>query len=188
MTKPNYRWLLQMCAVKRSFVEVCALCVLLLCCVVPHQPRLDWQMWFAALGSYQHNPWFLNLVYRLLMNERDGLCDAFSCNGISACRLVVLLHWWFYLCLSVTETVMGRFWRDSVCWWINFGWSRSHSGSGNNVLSLCWVIWVCSQQLQPLCSNTDFLWMQLDLAWASGSASYTETQRFSFFTSPFSCH
>mmetsp|Transcript_7639 Transcript_7639/g.12126 ORF Transcript_7639/g.12126 Transcript_7639/m.12126 type:complete len:185 (-) Transcript_7639:353-907(-) len=31
-----------------------------------HQPRLDWQMWFAALGSYQNNPWLLALVYRLL--------------------------------------------------------------------------------------------------------------------------
>ena len=36
---------------------------------LPHQPRLDWQMWFAALGSYQHNPWFLNLAYRLLQSE-----------------------------------------------------------------------------------------------------------------------
>ena len=34
--------------------------------LLPHQPRLDWQMWFAALGSYQHNPWLLSLVYRLL--------------------------------------------------------------------------------------------------------------------------
>ncbi|XP_060608284.1 lipase maturation factor 2-like [Ruditapes philippinarum] len=41
--------------------------------VAPHQPRLDWQMWFAALGSYQHNTWFLNLAYRLLTNERDVL-------------------------------------------------------------------------------------------------------------------
>eukprot|EP00397_Hematodinium_sp_SG-2012_P030239 GEMP01032015.1.p1 GENE.GEMP01032015.1~~GEMP01032015.1.p1 ORF type:complete len:653 (+),score=92.00 GEMP01032015.1:147-2105(+) len=32
----------------------------------PHQPRLDWQMWFAALGSYQHNDWFIHLVYKLL--------------------------------------------------------------------------------------------------------------------------
>ena len=32
--------------------------------VLPHQPRLDWQMWFAALGSYNHNPWLLSLVYR----------------------------------------------------------------------------------------------------------------------------
>lgn len=39
----------------------------------PHQPRLDWQMWFAALGPYQHNPWFMNLVYRLLKNESDVL-------------------------------------------------------------------------------------------------------------------
>jgi hypothetical protein len=31
---------------------------------LPHQPRLDWQMWFAALGTYQHNPWFVSLVYR----------------------------------------------------------------------------------------------------------------------------
>ena len=34
--------------------------------MLPHQPRLDWQMWFAALGSYQHNPWLLSLVFRLL--------------------------------------------------------------------------------------------------------------------------
>ncbi len=40
--------------------------------LAPHQPRLDWQMWFAALGSYQHNPWFLNLVYRILQGEPDG--------------------------------------------------------------------------------------------------------------------
>jgi hypothetical protein len=34
--------------------------------VEPHQPRLDWQMWFAALGDYAHNPWFLAFVLRLL--------------------------------------------------------------------------------------------------------------------------
>jgi lipase maturation factor 1 len=32
----------------------------------PHQPRLDWQMWFAALGSYQQNPWFVQTVIALL--------------------------------------------------------------------------------------------------------------------------
>ncbi|XP_021367200.1 lipase maturation factor 2-like [Mizuhopecten yessoensis] len=39
--------------------------------VAPHQPRLDWQMWFAALGSYQHNTWFVNLVYRLLQGQPE---------------------------------------------------------------------------------------------------------------------
>lgn len=37
--------------------------------VAPHQPRLDWQMWFAALGSYHHNPWLLNLCYKLLVGS-----------------------------------------------------------------------------------------------------------------------
>ncbi|MEK7560867.1 MAG: lipase maturation factor family protein [Patescibacteria group bacterium] len=32
----------------------------------PHQPRLDWQMWFAALDRYQNNPWFVNFAARLL--------------------------------------------------------------------------------------------------------------------------
>ncbi len=34
--------------------------------VAPHQPRLDWQMWFAALGNYRQNPWFVNFCVRLL--------------------------------------------------------------------------------------------------------------------------
>jgi len=37
--------------------------------VAPHQPRLDWQMWFAALGNYQQNRWFVNFVIRLLQGE-----------------------------------------------------------------------------------------------------------------------
>jgi hypothetical protein len=37
----------------------------------PHQPRLDWQMWFAALGSPQQNPWFLRLVMCLLEGKSD---------------------------------------------------------------------------------------------------------------------
>jgi hypothetical protein len=32
----------------------------------PHQPRLDWQMWFAALGSYRQNPWFVQTAISLL--------------------------------------------------------------------------------------------------------------------------
>ena len=33
---------------------------------IPHQPRLDWQMWFAALGTADDNPWFESLMRRLL--------------------------------------------------------------------------------------------------------------------------
>ena len=41
--------------------------------VAPHQPRLDWQMWFAALGSYQENRWFTNFMIRLLQGEPSVL-------------------------------------------------------------------------------------------------------------------
>jgi hypothetical protein len=32
----------------------------------PYQPRLDWQMWFAALSDYRTNPWFVGFAARLL--------------------------------------------------------------------------------------------------------------------------
>ena len=37
----------------------------------PHQPRLDWQMWFAALETPQENRWLIALVFRLLQGSRD---------------------------------------------------------------------------------------------------------------------
>ena len=42
--------------------------------VAPHQPRLDWQMWFAALqGSYRNTPWFLNFMGALLQGKSEVL-------------------------------------------------------------------------------------------------------------------
>jgi predicted DCC family thiol-disulfide oxidoreductase YuxK len=39
--------------------------------VAPHQPRLDWQMWFAALGDYRSNPWLMRFMARLLEGEPE---------------------------------------------------------------------------------------------------------------------
>ena len=41
--------------------------------VEPHQPRLDWQMWFAALSDYQQNPWLVNFCLRLLQGSPEVL-------------------------------------------------------------------------------------------------------------------
>ena len=41
--------------------------------VEPFQPRLDWQMWFAALGSWRQNLWFLYFCQRLLEGSPDVL-------------------------------------------------------------------------------------------------------------------
>jgi lipase maturation factor 1 len=37
--------------------------------VAPHQPRLDWQMWFAALSDVREEPWFTNFLVRLLQGS-----------------------------------------------------------------------------------------------------------------------
>jgi hypothetical protein len=41
--------------------------------VAPMQPRLDWQMWFAALGSPEQSPWLEPLCVRLLQGSPDVL-------------------------------------------------------------------------------------------------------------------
>jgi predicted DCC family thiol-disulfide oxidoreductase YuxK len=41
--------------------------------VEPHQPRLDWQMWFAALGNYRTDRWILYFVGRLLEGSPEVL-------------------------------------------------------------------------------------------------------------------
>ena len=48
--------------------------------VAPHQPRLDWQMWFAALGTLSNNPWLIHLVKKLL----DGCEPVLDLLGDSA--------------------------------------------------------------------------------------------------------
>lgn len=37
--------------------------------VAPHQPRLDWQMWFAALGNFRQNQWFMRFCQSLLQGS-----------------------------------------------------------------------------------------------------------------------
>jgi lipase maturation factor 1 len=41
--------------------------------VAPYQPRLDWQMWFAALENPRENPWFLSFLVKLLQGSPDVL-------------------------------------------------------------------------------------------------------------------
>jgi predicted DCC family thiol-disulfide oxidoreductase YuxK len=41
--------------------------------VAPYQPRLDWQMWFAALSNWRANPWFVNFLARLLQGSPEVL-------------------------------------------------------------------------------------------------------------------
>jgi hypothetical protein len=40
---------------------------------IPHHPRLDWQMWFAALGPPQKGSWFDSFLKKLLQGSPQVL-------------------------------------------------------------------------------------------------------------------
>jgi len=41
--------------------------------VAPYQPRVDWQIWFAAMQSPEQNPWLVHMVWKLLHNDEGTL-------------------------------------------------------------------------------------------------------------------
>ena len=43
------------------------------CVVAPYQYRIDWQIWFAAMSSYQRQPWFVHFVAKLLQGDAGAL-------------------------------------------------------------------------------------------------------------------
>jgi hypothetical protein len=47
--------------------------------IAPYQLRLDWQMWFAAMGSPSEYPWTIHLAWKLLHNDRGAL-SLFAAN------------------------------------------------------------------------------------------------------------
>ncbi len=63
----------------------------------PYQPRFDWNLWFASLGTIDENPWVMNTEVRLLENSPPVL-ELFRGNpfpkGPKAIR-VVLWQYWF---------------------------------------------------------------------------------------------
>lgn len=51
--------------------------------IAPYQPRLDWQMWFAAMGTPEQYPWTLHLAWKLLHND-PGALSLFASNPFPA--------------------------------------------------------------------------------------------------------
>jgi len=41
--------------------------------IAPYQPRIDWQIWFAAMESPNENPWLIHMVWKLLHNDKGTL-------------------------------------------------------------------------------------------------------------------
>jgi hypothetical protein len=78
----------------------------------PYQPRFDWNLWFASLGSWREYPIVPNTEVRLLSNDSDVL-KLFAGNpfaGEAPHQIRVLLwQYWFTTVAEKRET--GMWWR-----------------------------------------------------------------------------
>ncbi len=78
----------------------------------PYQPRFDWNLWFASLGSWRDYPIVPNTEVRLLSNDKDVL-ELFAANPFrdkppSQIR-AVLWQYWFTTMEEKRKT--GLWWR-----------------------------------------------------------------------------
>jgi len=86
--------------------------------IAPYQLRLDWQMWFAAMASPNEYPWTINLVSKLLHNDRDAV-SLFASNPFSSKPpkyiRAVLYHYMF----AKPGNPQGYWWnRKRISLWI----------------------------------------------------------------------
>ncbi len=79
--------------------------------VAPHQPRLDWQLWFAALDYPQRDPWVTSLCARLLQGSPPVLA-LFASNPFprQPPRLVRAVLYDYTFTVRATRVATGRWW------------------------------------------------------------------------------
>ena len=80
--------------------------------VAPHQPRLDWQLWFAALGPPQHNPRVLALCEHPLRGTPEVL-SLLDENPFpqKPPRHVRVVRYEYHFTDAATRERTGRWWR-----------------------------------------------------------------------------
>jgi len=83
--------------------------------VEPHQPRLDWQMWFAALSDYRQERWFVNFCQRLLQGSPDVL-SLLAKNPFPGAppRYVRALVYEYHFTDFATRRRTGAWWRREL--------------------------------------------------------------------------
>jgi hypothetical protein len=73
-------------------------------------PRLDWQMWFAALGTWRENPWYLAFVHGLLTGSAP-VQSLLAENPFGAAPpLQIRSTIWRYRFATDGERAQGRWW------------------------------------------------------------------------------
>jgi hypothetical protein len=81
----------------------------------PYQPRFEWNLWFASLGSGRENPWVLQTEVRLLTNSPTVLAlfarDPFPQGAPQKVRAVLWQYWFTDM---ATKRKTGEWWRRAL--------------------------------------------------------------------------
>jgi predicted DCC family thiol-disulfide oxidoreductase YuxK len=78
---------------------------------IPHQPRLDWQMWFAALDDPRNVRWFPRFLERLLENEPAVTALLEKNPFADQPPQYIRAQFYDYTFSSVEERSQGLWWR-----------------------------------------------------------------------------
>jgi len=78
----------------------------------PYQPRFDWNLWFASLGTWRNNSIVPNTEVRLLTNDKDVLA-LFAGNPFpeSPPKQVRAVLWQYWFTTMAERRQTGNWWR-----------------------------------------------------------------------------
>jgi len=81
----------------------------------PYQPRFDWNLWFASLGSWRDYPIVPNTEVRLLSGEKDVLA-LFADNPFRSGppRQIRVLLWQYWFTSMAEKRATGMWWRREL--------------------------------------------------------------------------
>jgi len=81
----------------------------------PYQPRFDWNLWFASLGSWRQYPFVTNTEALLLANDRDVL-QLFAGNPFPQAppHQVRALIWQYWFTSMAEKRQTGDWWRRQL--------------------------------------------------------------------------
>lgn len=81
----------------------------------PYQPRFDWNLWFASLGTWREYPIVPNTEVRLLSNDKDVL-ELFAGNPFpqSPPQQVRAVLWQYWFTTMAEKRLTGAWWRREL--------------------------------------------------------------------------
>jgi len=81
----------------------------------PYQPRFDWNLWFASLGSWREYPIVLNTEVRLLSGDK-GVIALFAGNPFPQTppRQIRAVLWQYWFTTLAEKQMTGAWWRREM--------------------------------------------------------------------------